>query len=286
MREFDKRQVKKIRTWLRRLLQLFFFIWFPSVYTAAFSGVKYLFTRLGAGEPVELTSFVTVLLVICLYTMVFGRFFCGFACAFGSLGDAVYGLGSFIRKKKKKKPLQVLAPWSQWLLWIKYLVLILLAVLCFTGVYASTKGSSPWEVFSMLHTGNLKLSGYAVGGNLLILILIGMVLQERFFCRFLCPLGAVFSLLPVFPFFALKRDRENCAKGCKGCIRICPADVELPDAAGADSIRGECFQCQKCIDVCPKTNIHCGIRWLKGNELWLTLIKAAVLTGIYLWLNL
>lgn len=286
MREFDKRQVKKIRTWLRRLLQLFFFIWFPSVYTAAFSGVKYLFTRLGAGEPVELTSFVTVLLVICLYTMVFGRFFCGFACAFGSLGDAVYGLGSFIRKKKKKKPLQVQAPWSQWLLWIKYLVLILLAVLCFTGMYASTKGSSPWEVFSMLHAGNLKLSGYVVGGNLLILILIGMALQERFFCRFLCPLGAVFSLLPVFPFFALKRDRENCAKGCKGCTRICPADVEHPDVAGTECIRGECFQCQKCIEVCPKTNIHCGIRWLKGNELWLTLIKVGVLTGIYIWLDL
>lgn len=286
MMKFDKKQVKKIRTWLRRALQLFFFIWFPSVYTAAFSGVKYLFTRLGAGEPVELTSFVTVLLVICLYTMVFGRFFCGFACAFGSLGDAVYGLGSFIRKKKKKKPLQVLAPWSQWLLWIKYLVLALLAGLCFTGVYASTKGSSPWEVFSMLHAGNLKLSGYAVGGTLLILILIGMALQERFFCRFLCPMGTVFSLLPVFPFFALKRDRENCAKGCKGCTRICPADVELPDAAGTDCIRGECFQCQKCIDVCRKTNIHCGIRQLKGNEIWLTLIKAAVLTGIYLWLNL
>lgn len=286
MMKFDKKQVKKIRTWLRRALQLFFFIWFPSVYTAAFSGVKYLFTRLGAGEPVELTSFVTVLLVICLYTMVFGRFFCGFACAFGSLGDAVYGLGSFIRKKRKKKPLQVLAPWSRWLIWIKYLVLALLAGLCFTGVYASTKGSSPWEVFSMLHAGNLKLSGYAVGGTLLILILIGMALQERFFCRFLCPMGTVFSLLPVFPFFALKRDRENCAKGCKGCIRICPADVELPDAAGTDCIRGECFQCQKCIDVCPKTNIHCGIRQLKGNEIWLTLIKAAVLTGIYLWLNL
>lgn len=108
------------------------------------------------------------------------------------------------------------------LLWIKYLVLILLAVLCFTGVYASTKGSSPWEVFSMLHTGNLKLSAMRVGGNLPILILIGMVPQERFFCRFLCPLGAVFSLLPVFPFFVLKRDRENCAKGCKGCNEDSP----------------------------------------------------------------
>ena len=42
---------------------------------------------IGNGQQVELTSFVTILIVLCLYTIVFGRFFCGFACAFGSLGD-------------------------------------------------------------------------------------------------------------------------------------------------------------------------------------------------------
>ena len=74
---------KKIHTWLRALIQLLYFIFIPSVYTAAFAGVKYVFTQIGAGEKVAMTSFVTVLLVICLYTMVFGRFFCGFVCAFG-----------------------------------------------------------------------------------------------------------------------------------------------------------------------------------------------------------
>ena len=67
----------------------------PSVYTTAFSGVKYIFTQMGNVQPLELTSFVTILIVLCLYTMVFGRFFCGFACAFGTLGDTymnyIYG---------------------------------------------------------------------------------------------------------------------------------------------------------------------------------------------------
>lgn len=76
---------KKIHTWLRALIQLLYFIFIPSVYTAAFAGVKYIFTQIGAGEKVVMTSFVTVLLVICLYTMVFGRFFCGFVCAFARL---------------------------------------------------------------------------------------------------------------------------------------------------------------------------------------------------------
>lgn len=79
---------KKIHTWLRVLIQLLYFIFIPSVYTAAFAGVKYIFTQIGAGEKVAMTSFVTVLLVICLYTMVFGRFFCGFVCAFGAFGDS------------------------------------------------------------------------------------------------------------------------------------------------------------------------------------------------------
>lgn len=54
---------KKIHTWLRALIQLLYFIFIPSVYTAAFAGVKYIFTQIGAGEKIAMTSFVTVLLV-------------------------------------------------------------------------------------------------------------------------------------------------------------------------------------------------------------------------------
>lgn len=57
--------------------------------------------------------------------------------------------------------------------------------------------------FSMLHAGNFKLGGYIVGLVLLVLILVGMAFQERFFCRVLCPMGAVFSMLPVLPLFTL-----------------------------------------------------------------------------------
>lgn len=88
----NAKQLKKIHIWIRAIIQLLYFIFIPSVYTAAFAGVKYIFTQIGAGEKVALTSFVTVLIVVCIYTAVFGRFFCGFACAFGSLGDGVNAL--------------------------------------------------------------------------------------------------------------------------------------------------------------------------------------------------
>ena len=74
----SKKQLKQIHIWLRAAIQLLYFIFIPSVYTAAFAGVKYIFTQIGAGERIEFTSFVTVLILICVYTILFGRFFCGF----------------------------------------------------------------------------------------------------------------------------------------------------------------------------------------------------------------
>ena len=278
----SKKQLKQMHVWLRVAIQILYFIFIPSVYTAAFAGVKYIFTQIGAGEQIELTSFVTVLILICAYTILFGRFFCGFACAFGSLGDAVHALYKNIFKKMKKKPYLIPDKWTNWLDKLKYVVLTGIVLMCFAGVYGKAKGTSPWDVFSMIRAGNFKLGGYIAGLVVLIVIIAGMCLEERFFCRNLCPMGAVFSLLPVLPFFALHRDRENCIKGCSACTKKCPSGIGLPED-GSPRVEGDCFQCQKCIDICPKGNIHTGIRILKGNEVWFTLLRALLLAVILIW---
>ena len=279
------KDIKKLHIWLRALIQVLYFLFIPSVYTAAFAGVKYIFTQIGAGEKVAVTSFVTVLVVICIYTILFGRFFCGFACAFGTLGDGVHALYVWICKKMKKKPLQIADAWTEKLCYLKYIVLALISILCFTGVYSKAKGTSPWDVFSMIHAGNFRLGGYGIGLVILLLLMAGMCVQERFFCQFFCPMGAVFSLLPVLPFFSLHRTRENCRKGCKACTKTCPSQIGLP-SDGDWAVSGDCYQCQKCIDICPQKHIHCGIRKLKGNEFWFTILRALILLGICLWLGL
>lgn len=284
-KHFSKKEWKKIRVWLRALIQLAFFLFFPSAYTAAFAGVKYIFTQLGAEKAVVLTSFTTVLLVLGLYTIVFGRFFCGFACAFGSLGDAVHAAFAWLCKKAKKKAPRIPEKWMRRFSYIKYVVLAAIAVLCFAGVYANLRGTSPWDVFSMLHAGNLHLAGYVPGCVILLALLVGMCIQERFFCRVFCPMGAVFALLPVLPLFSLTRDREACVKGCSACTKKCPSDLELPDS-GSWQMEADCFQCQKCIDTCPKSSVHCGGKKLKGNEVWFTLLRAAILVGLFLWLGI
>ena len=280
MKQPNKKTMKKLHVWVRAVIQLLYFLFIPSAYTAAFNGVKYIFTQMGTRAHLEVTSFVAALIVLCAYTVVFGRFFCGFACAFGSLGDAVRTLYVFICKKLKKKPVTMKASVVKYLQAVKYVVLVLLVVSCYTGVYSKTQGMSPWDVFSMLHAGNFKLGGYIVGLVILVLILVGMAFQERFFCRVLCPMGAVFSMLPVLPLFTLRRDRSECIRGCRACTMKCPSDIELaPDTA--PELSGDCFQCQKCIDTCPKGNIHTGIRSLKGNEIWFTVLRAVVLLVLF-----
>ena len=75
----NKKTLKKVHVWVRAVIQLLYFLFIPSAYTAAFNGVKYIFTQMGAKSHLELTSFVVTLIALCLFTIVFGRFFCGFA---------------------------------------------------------------------------------------------------------------------------------------------------------------------------------------------------------------
>ena len=149
MKQMNKKTLKKVHVWVRAVIQLLYFLFIPSAYTAAFNGVKYIFTQMGEKSHLELTSFVVTLIALCLFTVVFGRFFCGFACAFGSLGDAVRAFYVFICKKRKKKPVTMKASVVKYLQAVKYIVLVLLVVSCYTGVYSKTQGMSPWDVFSM-----------------------------------------------------------------------------------------------------------------------------------------
>lgn len=278
--QFKKR--KKAGKYVRAVIQLIFFLLMPSAFTTAFAGVKYIFTQIGQETQLEMTAFVTVLLVLGIYTIVFGRFFCGFACAFGSLSDAVRAFYVWICKKMKKKPVTIGDSVTIKLKYLKYVVLAAVVLLCFLGLYGKLQGTSPWDVFSMLHAGNLRLQKYLAGAVILILIVIGMCVRERFFCLFLCPMGAVFALLPVLPFFTFRRNREKCLKGCQACTRQCPAALNLPDDKNP-GVSGDCFQCQKCADICPGGNIHCS--GMTGNEIPVTIVKAAVLFGILFWLG-
>lgn len=285
IKELSIQERRRLQAWLRALIQLSCFIFFPSAFTAAFAGVKYIITQIGAGEQIAWTPFVAALVALCAVTILFGRFFCGFACAFGSLGDVLHSLYLFLCRKCGKKPWKVPPAWQKWLPAVPYLVLAAIVLLCFAGIWGRMSAASPWETFSMLRAGNFGLEGHLAGLCLLGILALGMCVEERFFCRFFCPMGAVFSLLPTLPLCSLGRDRERCIPGCSACSRNCPAKIELPESGkGETSYR--CIQCQKCVNVCPKGNIHSSFRRIKGNEIIIILVKTAILIGMFLWLGI
>ena len=138
----DKKIKKQIHRLLRAGIQLMFFIVFPSIFTAAFAGVRYLAVQIGQTEPLELTAFVKVLCGLCLFTMIFGRFFCGFACAFGSFGDALHALYQNICKKLKIKSVKLPESVCQIAPVLKYLLLGGILILCCAGNEGRMKGRS------------------------------------------------------------------------------------------------------------------------------------------------
>lgn len=256
------------------IIRLLFFITMPAAFSSGFLGIKLMFTSIGAGEPINVDS-MWVLILLLGFTIVSGRFFCGFVCAFGTLGDAVYAASGFIQKKLLKRKKQISIPEKPTLILqkLKYIILLVIIILCALGIYGRLSGWSPWDVFSRLMVFRLPGDGYAVGIILLVLILIGMAFKKRFFCQFLCPMGAVFSLLPVLPISKIHRDEENCIKGCSACRKNCPVNIRL----GEDMLRdGECISCEKCMTICPKKNLTKPENKLLKNNVICLVIKAVL----------
>ena len=89
-----KKRQRKIRL-IRAGIQLLFFIFAPALFSTAFAGVKSVFQAIAAHQAISWNSFLDVTAVLLVVTCLFGRHFCGYACAFGSLGDALYELTVF-----------------------------------------------------------------------------------------------------------------------------------------------------------------------------------------------
>lgn len=250
--------------WGRILVQIIFFLLAPALFSQAFGGVKEIFQALGNGDKFVMSAFLLRLFWLCGLTILLGRIFCGFACAFGALGDWIYQFSAFCQKKAGKKLPAIPKTLFPFLQKLKYVVLAGILLLCFFGKNESVTRYSPWTVFSLLTAGKLTFQGYFAAWLLLLLILVGMAVQERFFCQFLCPMGAVFALLPQLPFLDLKRQESSCIPKCQACKNNCPVHIKLQEAPLQE---GECIRCGRCMLGCPKKNIKPGIlAFLKNRK--------------------
>lgn len=231
----------------RLVVQVLFLLLAPQTFSLAFAGVKQLFVSIGKLEAFEMNTFFVLLALLLLFTMVFGRFFCGYACAFGTVGDILYKLVDMPLSRLGVKRPQLPEKAEGVLRYLKHVVLVFFLVTSVAGLASVVSVYSPWTAFGRLLSGSfLELN--IVGLALLVLIALGMVFKERFFCEFLCPMGAVFSLLPMLPFFRARRHMPNCTQ-CGACKRSCPVRIVV---AGDGEKSGECISCGRCQSSCPQ----------------------------------
>lgn len=246
---------KKVSTvhMIRRIMQIASFLVLPGLFTSTLYALKEIYTSIiqGSFSFVDLASQVLILFTVMIVTILMGRFFCGFLCSFGAMGDFLW----FLSKKTIKPQFRLGEKQDAALKLVKYGILIFLVSVRTFNLITFDSTVSPWTIFGMYASiGNWPSFQYllSVGGLLLLLIMIGSLFIERFFCKYLCPLGAIFVIVSRLRIFRIRKNRQGCGS-CRICTNKCSMAIPLYKYDRIDS--GECINCFECVDNCPRSNV-------------------------------
>ena len=233
---------------LRHGVQLLAFLLFPGLFLTVFNALKDVIVALVTGTFAlsALTGSLITLAVVLGVTVLWGRFFCGYLCTFGALQELL----AFARKKLIPEVRRMPEKADKLLKYVKYGVLLAVVLLVWVLKLPVDSTFSPWGVFGALLSGNLTVMDETVptiGFGLLLGILILSFFVERAFCRYLCPLDALFTPLSAGRLFRIRRLKTACT-GCQQCTRTCAMGVTVHED---DFVRsGECIDCMRCMAVC------------------------------------
>ena len=204
-----------------------------------------------------------------LLGVLLGRFICGFLCPFGWFQDLLHKIPGKKLSTAKLKPLR----------YLKYVILVVFVILLPAFVTNSLGMGDPFFCKYICPQGVLEgaiplalaNSGIrAALGHLftfkftiLALFIILSILFYRPFCKWICPLGAIYSLFNKVSFLKIQVDHEKCV-GCQKCSRVCKMDVNVVDTPN----HPECIRCGECMKACPTDAIcyHYGFSTKKQAE--------------------
>ena len=186
--------------------------------------------------------FEPLIVILMAYTalslVLLGRgVFCGWLCPFGALQELLSELARLFRVPQ----LTINFALNERLWAGKYLVVT--ALVAVSILWSMDAGLSGTEIEPFKTAIILKFERawpYAVYA---ILLLLAGMFMERFYCRFLCPLGGALAFLGRFHFFEWLKRRPECGSPCHICEVSCP--VQAVEPSGAINMN-ECFQCLDC----------------------------------------
>lgn len=198
-----------------------------------------------------------VLGFLLLFGAVLGRIVCGFLCPFGLIQDLLYKIPLPKAWRKRK-----LLPGDRWLKWIKWVLLALFCILLPLVVLDAVGQGKPWFCAYICPSGTFLGGIPLVAANeglrsalgwlwnwklgLLIAVLLLAMLFYRPFCRYLCPLGAIYGCFNPIAFHRYTKDDSACIR-CGKCQTVCPFDLD--PAQNPNSM--ECIRCGRCLEACP-----------------------------------
>jgi len=258
---------------VRRISQVFFLVIFLWFCITATLGANWWQWR---GWPINwildldpLTALATVLATGTLYatltwslvaivgTLVVGRFFCGFACPLGTINQAT----GWVARRGLNLAGRVEANRHRRSQSLKYYFLAFLLALAWIGSVQTGIIDPLPLLHRSVNLALLPLADNGLGGLsgeprfyasawLIGVVFLGVVglnlVLPRFFCRFVCPLGALFGLLGRFSPWRIGETADKC-----GDCRICEEYCEGACRPSGKFIAGECVLCMNCLDRCP-----------------------------------
>lgn len=192
-----------------------------------------------------------------------GRFVCGWLCPFGLVQDLLYKIPG---GKKLRK-----LPGDRWLKGLRFVVLALLVILLPLFVVDIVGQGQPWFCKYLCPSGTLFGGIPLVASNeslqgalgwlftwktaILAVLLVLSVFVCRPFCRYLCPLGALYAPFNKFAFYRYQVENDLCTS-CGQCQKACSFDI--PVWQSPNSL--DCIRCGDCQRACPTGALHTTLR--------------------------
>ena len=215
-------------------------------------GIETFFRYIATGHTMKTTNLLNfaVLIGVIGVSLLAGRAFCGWMCPIGTLQDMLAGWARRLsgggkrhirgKQSKAKFPMELPPKVDKWARYLKYLVLLVVLIASVWTVYPPLRDICPARALFSFELGEPLLV------SVLIAFIITSMLIKRFWCKYLCPLGAFLAITNKFAPLRVTIDKNNCTD-CGRCETECPVDIP----AIPDNMRNlECVQCLECVETC------------------------------------
>lgn len=187
-----------------------------------------------------------ILIAIIAVSVAVKKAFCSWLCPVGTLSESLWFLGTKLFKKNLRVPRWLDYPLRS----LKYLLFLFFANAIMGMDVNALAGfiQSPYNKMAdvKMYLFFADLSTVALWTVLILLIL--SVVIKNFWCRYLCPYGALLGALSWLSPFKITREKSTCID-CELCTEACPADIKVHTAGRVWS--DECTSCLRCVEVCP-----------------------------------